>query len=482
MMNLFKKLGRIKNLEYLLLGAVLLLGFLVRLYKITNPVADWHSWRQADTASVTRIYVEKGINLLLPRYHDISSIQTGIYNPKGLRMVEFPIYNAIHALLVLSLPKLSLEIWGRVLSIIFSLISTVCLFAIGKKFMGRAGGILSAFFFAFLPYNIYFSRVILPEPAATAFALISMYLFIKFIDTELDWQLYISAVFFALSLLIKPFTFFYIIPLFYLLVKKYGFKKIFQSIKLALAFDIALAPFFLWRIWVNQFPAGIPHFEWAFNGDKIRFRPAFWRWIFGERLGNLILGIWGILPFTLGILKTATFNLLFLFGMFFYMTVVATASVRHDYYQIFIIPAICLVLAQGVINLWNTKSFNRFLSRSVTIFSIFMMFGISGYQVKEFYKINHPEIIEAGAAVDRLTPKDALVIAPYNGDTAFLYQTERRGWPVVEESFDQVIAKGASFYVSVNFNDPDTKYVMGKYKVLEKTDKYVVVDLRNAKK
>jgi len=49
-LNLFLK-G--KYFEYLLLSIILILGFTVRLYKIGNPIADWHSWRQADTASVT---------------------------------------------------------------------------------------------------------------------------------------------------------------------------------------------------------------------------------------------------------------------------------------------------------------------------------------------------------------------------------------------------------------------------------------------
>ena len=61
------------------------------------------------------------------------------------------------------------------------------------------------------------------------------------------------------------------------------------------------------------------------------------------------------------------------------------------------------------------------------------------FQVKEFYKINRPEIIVAGEAVNRLTPSNSLVIAPYNGDTAFLYQTNRIGWPVVDRPIEQLI-------------------------------------------
>src|SRR3989339_2066027 len=104
-----KIVALIKN-QYLILLIIVLLAFAARLYKIDNPIADWHSWRQADTASVTRIYVENGINLIYPKFHDISSIQTGIFNPNGYRMVEFPFYNAIGAVLAVNFQSISLEI------------------------------------------------------------------------------------------------------------------------------------------------------------------------------------------------------------------------------------------------------------------------------------------------------------------------------------------------------------------------------------
>ena len=106
------------------------------------------------------------------------------------------------------------------------------------------------------------------------------------------------------------------------------------------------------------------------------------------------------------------------------------------------------------------------------------MIMISAFQVKEYYKINHPELIEAGKAVDKLVPKDALVIASYNGDTAFLYQTKRRGWPVVELPIDELIKEGASYYTSVNLNDTQTQEFIKRFQVLEKTDTYVVLKLK----
>ena len=132
---------------------------------------------------------------------------------------------------------------------------------------------------------------------------------------------------------------------------------------------------------------------------------------------------------------------------------------------------------KGSVLLWKSDIFNSWLSRPILIFSIILGLGMSWYQIKEFYKIDHPEIITAGEAVNRFTPKDALIIAPYNGDTAFLYQTKRWGWPVVDDSFENIIKLGANFYVSVNLGSADTKYVEGRYKTLEKTSQYILVDL-----
>ena len=44
--------------NFLIILLILVLAFVVRLHKINNPLADWHSFRQADTSSVTRNYVK----------------------------------------------------------------------------------------------------------------------------------------------------------------------------------------------------------------------------------------------------------------------------------------------------------------------------------------------------------------------------------------------------------------------------------------
>ena len=480
------QLFKTKCIEYILLSILIILGFAIRLYKIDNPIADWHSWRQADTASVSRVYVEQGINLLIPRYHDISSIQTGISNPKGYRMVEFPFFNALNAVLAVNFNSVSLEVWARLVTITTAIITSFFLYLIGKKLMGKWGGLLTAFFYLFIPFNIFFTRVILPDPMGVMFGIISLWAFLEFTSNDKKILLYLSGIFFGMAMLIKPYLGFYLFPIIYLALKKYGIKKFLTDKKIiintAIYLILAFVPFVLWRIWEGKFPEGIPFYEWAFNGNHIRFKPSFWYWIFGERLGHLILGSLGVIPFAFGVINTKVKSLFvhaFLAGALFYVIVVADANVMHDYYQILTIPAISLGIAAGVIYLWTTETFNRILTRIIVIISIGVMLITGWNQISGNYNINHPEILAAGEAVDKITPKDARVIASYNGDTAFLYATKRWGWPAIDDSIDNIIKKGADFYVSVDLASSDTKMIAGRFKTIEKTDKYIIVDLRS---
>ncbi|MFH1280289.1 MAG: dolichyl-phosphate-mannose--protein mannosyltransferase, partial [Candidatus Beckwithbacteria bacterium] len=58
---------KLKNLKVLLPILIFLITFVPRLYRLNNPVADWHSWRQADTAAVARNFVKSDFNLLFPQ-------------------------------------------------------------------------------------------------------------------------------------------------------------------------------------------------------------------------------------------------------------------------------------------------------------------------------------------------------------------------------------------------------------------------------
>lgn len=468
--------------QWIFLAVLIVSAFLVRLYQIDAPLADWHSWRQADTAAVSRNFIKKGYDVFHPRFDDLSSIPSGLENPQGYRFVEFPFYNLLHAFLAQSFPVRPLEWWGRMISILFSLGSMLLLYFLVKKYLGQLTAYLTAFFFGFLPFNIYYSRVILPEPMMVFTSLAMIFFFSRWLEKKrfawLDYFLFL--IFAAISILLKPFIVFLFPLLFYIVWHKWGMAFLKQ--KLLYLAGLSIVPFLLWRWWMSHFPEGIPSYSWLLNYQGIRLKGAFFRWIFGERIGRLILGYWGLAPFVLGISarikKESWLFHWWLVGILFYFTVIAGGNVIHDYYQIITIPIICIFLAKGThFLLFPPKQiFNRFLCYLLLISCYLFMFAFSWYEVRGFFNINHPEIVKAGRKADQILPQGARVIAPYDGDSAFLYQTNRQGWPAVTGSLDHLISLGATHYVSVRF-DENTQEAIEKFKVLEQTDDYVIIDL-----
>lgn len=492
-----------KKIEFFLLTLILLGAFAVRLYRFDGPVADWHSWRQSDTSAVSRNFIKYGFDVLHPRFDDLSNGVSLIDNPQGYRFVEFPIYNVLQAGFFALFGYFTLEQWGRLVAIFSSLGSLVFLYLIVKKYISPRASFFAAFFYAFLPYNIYFGRVILPDQLMVALMLGGIYFFDRWLSSDViprpkaeeswrgsfsaSWRirittLYILAVIFTtVAILIKPFVLFFGLPFLYLVWRRFRltFLKMWEPWVFII---LAILPFIFWRAWMQQYPEGIPRSDWLFNGNGIRFKGAFFHWIFAERISHLILGFFGLPFVVIGLLakpkKEGWLFYLFIISALVYLTVLATGNVQHDYYQILIIPTLALFFAKGIDFLLENagKLFNRYVVYVVIIVSVLFMLAFGWFKVRDFYSIQHPEIIEAGKAVDRLTPKDAKVIAVYNGDTTFLYHTNRRGWPVFERDFSDFIKAGATHIAFVNPGKDELNFAI-QFETILRTSNYAIFDL-----
>lgn len=462
---------------------IIILGFAVRLYKIGNPIADWHSWRQADTAAVARNFYKDSWNPLVPKYDDMSGVaEHPVPNPERYRFVEFPIYNSLVYFSYVLNGGVD-EKLARLVAVLFSLGSIVFVYLISKKYFGIACGLLSAFLFAALPYSIYYSRVILPEPMLVFLCLGMFYFTDRWIRENTGRLFVLSVIFTATAFLTKPMAIFYLLPLIYVF---YLVEKRFWPIPRRYFYFLilGLVPLLLWRVWISQHPEGIPASNWLLNGNGIRFRPAFWKWIVGDRFGREILGVTGTFLFFFGLLKkpfsgqTYLLHLLALF-MLGYLVVFATGNVQHDYYQYLIVPALVIFVARGFLLL--VSGVEGFIPRIWTIPLALLMLALTIYltwgEVKGLYQINNPVIVEAGQTADKILPKNALVVANYDGDTSFLYQTNRAGFPNVPFPIPELITRfGITDYISTA-KDSQTSWVMRHYQVLVDNSKYFIVDL-----
>jgi len=469
---------------------LLILAFVLRLYRIDNPVADWHAFRQADTASVTREYIKNGVNLLEPRYHDLSNIQSGLDNLEGYRMVEFPFINGFIASLIRAFPFLPLVETSRVMAVVFSLGTLLFIYHFVKiTTKNKRAAFLSALAFALLPYSIYYSRVILPEPFFLFFSMGSIYFFAKammekkFFKSKEFW---LSAVFLSLSFLLKPFVAF-LAPLYLILfLQNQKITKVFHWSWLVYG-AVALLPFWWWREWIIQFPSGIPASSWLFNSNEIRFRPAWFRWLFYERFTKLILGFAGMIFAGVGALGNKKKTNLIIWswglGLLAYISVIATGNVQHDYYQVIFTPFIAIICGLGFDLMWtkidSLKDSLQMIARVILISTALLSLFISTKNIHGYFNVNHWEYVTAGKVADEMIPQDAKIIAPAFGDTIFLFQTNRTGWPIGFE-IDDKIKLGATHYLTTSYDD-EARELEEKYITIQKTDKYLLLDLRKEK-
>jgi 4-amino-4-deoxy-L-arabinose transferase-like glycosyltransferase len=480
--------------QILTLALIILVALVLRLYRIHYPLLDWHSFRQADTASVSREFVKQGVNLLRPTYHDLSSIQSGLDNSQnGYRMVEFPIINAVVAEIIYLMPFLPLVETSRFVSILFSIGTLVCLFFLTEKISGKKAAITTALTFAVLPFIVYYSRAILPEAGMLFFLTASLVCFANWLKKRsLKWYM-LSALSLAIAFLLKPFVVF-MAPTYLALAWFFQGKNLFKNPLIYIFPVLSIAPLLFWRDWIQKFPEGIPASEWLYNGNSIRFRPAWIRWLGYERLTKLILGFVGVIFIPFAMLDKQKDSIVYAawwLGIITYFTVFASGNVQHDYYQILATPIIAMSIGKGAMVM--RTHLERFLvkfskvstfyvpwiSLLVISFVYLIMLGLSWNQVKGYFNVNHWEFEAAGQAVDQKTPEDAKVIAPNFGDTGFLFQTNRTGWPIGGE-IDKKIKQGATHYVTTN-NDEEAKKLSDKYFIIEQTDKYIIIDLTKTK-
>jgi len=155
----------------------------------------------------------------------------------------------------------------------------------------------------------------------------------------------------GIALLVKPYAIFLLLPvgILYVMTFRFHIRWIITAVIVAV---ITVLPLFLWRQWILKFPEGIPVYTWLLNGGNIRFKGAWFYWLFAERIGKLILGYWGVLFLGIGIVVKGKRQEKFVYpvlalGTLLYMVIIARGNVQHDYYQILILPTLCLYVGKG---------------------------------------------------------------------------------------------------------------------------------------
>lgn len=405
-----------KNKKYLYIVFGILLA--VRLICITNPPYDYSSWRQCDTDSIARNFVEYRFNIFYPQLNYEGPMPNYV-------QLEFQVTTFIIGL-IYKLFGYNIVL-ARLVPICFFMGSCYYLYRLVKRLSGFNVAIMSVLIYGLLPINIVYSRNIMPESALMFFVTGCMYYFVLYNDMEQPKHYILAAIFTALAVLTKVPAGLIGIPMIYLCIKKYGL-KVFKHYELYL-FPIAVlgTPYayfkFLGKIAEQKFVEGIGTSIVLPNLLNSIFKVNNISYLLVQFISK-VFTIPGIILFLVGIilkLKKAEFVYYWWLAAAVFHIIFVDATIHLDYYLMFITPIISIFmgLACAKIMVQDRYTFLTYILLGLIILndSIFMK---SAYTLQNVY-------VEIGSFVSEETSYNDLIIIDRDSPELF-YSCGRKGW------------------------------------------------------
>ena len=454
------------------LGAVLLLGLLLRLKGIHNPILDHPGWRQGDTASIAKNFATLQYNIFYPQTN---------YNGPPPNYVELELQ--IVPFLAATLYKIAgvHEVIGRLITIAFSL-GTVAVLALFARwlFVSEIAGLAAALLYAIMPGSIYYGRTFTPDATMVFFLTAALYVISRMIveNERWTWRTVAGATaLLALAFLAKPVSLAALVPIAALLVKRAFSDRTVNWAGIAVLVVVPLGLLYGY----DRAVASHAEWHWASGITSLHVLPALrasltsaaalhlkltqFRIVLGMlehiMIGPAITGM-AIVGFFFMPAATRTRTLLWgwLVGGLAYTYVVVTVE-RVDYYMFLLLPLAALTGAAFLDRLVHAiaqSTLERNLKYAAAAVGVFVL-GAVVYQnrkvVAPYYHYSKAVYRNAIALDATLAPKALIVMGHY--DPSVLYYIGRYGWeedPYLWTPFDEqsAIRKGARYFIAIERN------------------------------
>ncbi len=439
---------------------IFLIALAFRLWGVTNPLLDFHSWRQTLTATVAKNFFTGHMNLFTP------STNWAVEHYE----FEFPVYSYLVALLYKIIGFH--DMLGRLVAIAFSLGSMWMLYLLGKRYFDKNTAVAAIAAFAVLPLAIYYTRTFMPESAMLFFSIGLLYFFTRWLDTD-EWKHFILACLFAtFTFLIKLPALYMGGPLLFLACLKFR-GKIFTQYKLYLFVLLALTPPFLWYSHMADLHAQTHGGAniWIDN-DKLANQDTlldykFYKLIFWTRVAEKMFAFTGFVFLILGMIAKVERKEQYLFHVWFgcvcaYFLIAAVGNRVHEYYQLPIIPVGCIFIGRFLAGFFATHDLSAWKKDYKTGLVLLMILFIPIHSV---YKLNkrlnyNLDYIDIGATIKKNTNQGELILLQDIGAHRphTFYYSDRKGWTLgyhgklSPQEIDTYISKGAGYYAMVQIN------------------------------
>ncbi len=407
-----------------ILGLLILAGAGARMYRIDAPFADWHQYRQYDTAALARNFAEESLNVFYPRVDWRG-------NSPGYVEVEFQAFTLPVALLY---RVFGVHEWlARILNIFFYAATAFLLFRLTRRVFDGRVALLAAGLYSFLPLSFSVSRSFQPDTLMMLCTVAGIYYFLLWIEQD-NWKLLLlSALSMAVAVLIKPYCMYIGVPLIYLCARKFGWRFLIKPAVWLYALTVILPmaawyvhAFDLWKIYGNTFGIFGGRVKGAYLGaDVPNVLDLVWRlayrlvWDIATPVGLPLLSV-GFLA------RPPSRNYLFQWwalGFLATVPLLPAGHYGHNYYQLPLVVIGAPAMAYGLVKLVDRGIFSSKLAG----FACLAIFMFSAAQIRHMiFTSNETRTrIAFGKRVEQLVRPDALIIFATPGESAPIWYSHR---------------------------------------------------------
>jgi 4-amino-4-deoxy-L-arabinose transferase-like glycosyltransferase len=408
----------------------------VRLVLIDQPYVDHWSWRQSDVAAIARNFFEHGFRFGYPQI-DWAGGSAGYVG------TEFPILPFLAAICY---KFAGIHEWmGRSQSVIFFAISLPFFFLLVREIFGSTAAIWATFFYAFAPLNVFAGRSFMPDVPSLSLAIIGLYFFLRWLRDRKMAQFCLAAIAISLSILIKVTSIVIAAPIVCIAVAALserrhstgksigGYRTPLQWLIVFVA--IAVLPSVAWYWHSYQIAKRFyPHH--FFGAGGVRIESLSWYWDIARLIATSsltpVLAIMALIG--LFVAPRGKYGCLFdwwLAAMVLFVVAVGYGN-RHPWYQLPLVP-IAAAFAGAACGFLGSKIFSRVARMTFSILLAGSFAILAFLYVRPVYESSAAQLRDAGLELNKITTRDALVIAVDGGNPTIFYYSKRKGWHFLEQ-------------------------------------------------
>lgn len=415
----------------------------LRLWHITNPLLDEHSWRQTGSAVVIKNYMSNA----------------NFFQPTTNFDYRYPMAYGLYEYLAGSLARVvgMSDLLCRLFSLFVYMTGFVYLYRLVKRFFNGQTAVWTSVFFAFFPVSAFYARACQPDPNMVGCSIVFLYYYTLWVDSKKPGLL-------VASIILANLTFLFKIPSLFLMVPAFGYLLLKDGLKAVIdwrwyAFFILSVSFPLFFHWYVPIATGgaiqsalLEQDKWG--GAPIWLNFNFW-WKAFLPWGNL----WeyhfmhtGYILLILGLFKKVQrreqwFFYYWIGGVSLFFILVAK-GMHHEYYSLPMMPIGCVFIGRFVADFYDKKaerlSAGGWKKFSVYLvgFMIFYAFVFSMIRLHDRYTCNMNYMTLAQVVKEHSADSDHVLIMS-KSEPEVLYYAWRRGANVNNYAdFEKYVAAG----------------------------------------